>query len=206
MNYRLYVHTNIFVSMTIGIFAIFLGFDTLTLGIHHLNHRILDIYFKNYTIWAEWPAIVIGILGLSIKNWRMGLWFSLVFGLEALSIQTIKVFLNFPRPIEKFGLAIRHIDGEVLKHFQAFPSGHTSAAFFATGMILLSLPENSKKHLFLFIGIFTAFMVAYSRIYLGQHSVEDIISGCVISNAFFYFAGYSYPWFSKKLKSNHQHA
>lgn len=206
MNYRLYVHTNLFVSMTIGIFAIFLGFDTLTLGIHHLNHRILDIYFKNYTIWAEWPAIVIGILGLSIKNWRMGLWFSLVFGLEALSIQAIKVFLNFPRPIEKFGLAIRHIDGEVLKHFQAFPSGHTSAAFFATGMILLSLPENSKKHLFLFIGIFTAFMVAYSRIYLGQHSVEDIISGCVISNAFFYFAGYSYPWFSKKLKSNHQHA
>ena len=191
MNYRLYVYTNIFVSILICIAAIILGFDTITLSIHHLNHRILDSYFKNYTIWAEWPAIVIGILGLSLKNWRMGLWFSLIFGLEALTIQATKVFLNFPRPIEKFGLAIRHIDGEVLKHFQAFPSGHTSAAFFATGMILLAVPQYSKKHLFLSIGIFSAFLIAYSRIYLGQHSVEDIISGCVISNAFFYFAGYS---------------
>ncbi len=146
---RAWNNDNEFDSGYINAASIFLGFDTLTLGIHHLNHRILDIYFKNYTIWAEWPAIVIGVLGLSIKNWRMGLWFSLIFGLEALSIQAIKVFLNFPRPIEKFGLAIRHVDGEVLKHFQAFPSGHTSAAFFATGMILLSLPENSKKHLFL---------------------------------------------------------
>jgi membrane-associated phospholipid phosphatase len=206
MNYRLYVYTNLFVSIIIGFSAIFLGFDTLTIGIHHLNHRILDIFFKNYTIWAEWPVIVIGILLLTLKNWRMSVWFSLVFGIEALTVQGIKVILNLPRPIEKFGAEIRNIDGEVLKHFQAFPSGHTSAAFFATGMILLAIPENSKKHLFLFIGIFSAFMVAYSRIYLGQHSVEDIISGCVISNAFFYFAGYSYPWFNQKLKSNHQHA
>jgi membrane-associated phospholipid phosphatase len=206
MNYRLYVYTNLFVSIIIGFSAIFLGFDTLTIGIHHLNHRILDIFFKNYTIWAEWPVIVIGILLLTVKNWRMSVWFSLIFGIEALTVQGIKVILNLPRPIEKFGAEIRNIDGEVLKHFQAFPSGHTSAAFFATGMILLAIPENSKKHLFLFIGIFSAFMVAYSRIYLGQHSVEDIISGCVISNAFFYFAGYSYPWFNQKLKSNHQHA
>lgn len=206
MNYRLYVFINLLIAVVIGIAAIFAGVDTVTLSIHHLNHPILDSYFKNYTIWAEWPAIVIGILFLTIKNWRVSLWFSLVFGLEALTIQGIKVFLNFPRPIEKFGSAIRQIDGEVLKHFQAFPSGHTSAAFFATGLILLSIPENSKKHLFLFIGIFSAFMVAYSRIYLGQHSIEDIISGCVISNAFFYFAGYSYPWFNKKLKSKHQHA
>jgi membrane-associated phospholipid phosphatase len=206
MNYRLYVYTNLFVSIIIGFSAIFLGFDTLTIGIHHLNHRILDIFFKNYTIWAEWPVIVIGILLLTLKNWRMSVWFSLVFGIEALTVQGIKVILNLPRPIEKFGAEIRNIDGEVLKHFQAFPSGHTSAAFFATGMILLAIPENSKKHLFLFIGIFSAFMVAYSRIYLGQHSVEDIISGCVISNAFYYFAGYSYPWFNQKLKSNHQHA
>ncbi len=206
MNYRLYVFINLLIVVAIGIVSIVAGVDTITLSIHHLNHPILDSYFKNYTIWAEWPAIVIGILFLTIKNWRVSLWFSLVFGLEALTIQGIKVFLNFPRPIEKFGSAIRQIDGEVLKHFQAFPSGHTSAAFFATGLILLSIPENSKKHLFLFIGIFSAFMVAYSRIYLGQHSIEDIISGCVISNAFFYFAGYSYPWFNKKLKSKHQHA
>lgn len=199
MNYRLYVFINLLIAVVIGIAAIVAGVDTITLSIHHLNHPILDSYFKNYTIWAEWPVIVIGILLLSYKNWKMGLWFSLIFGLEALTVQGLKVLTNMPRPIEKFGPQIRQINGEILKHFQAFPSGHTSAAFFATGLILLAIPENTKKHYFQFILIFSAFMIAYSRIYLGQHSIEDIIAGCIISNAFFYFAGYSFPWFNKKI-------
>lgn len=199
MNYRLYVFTNIFLIFVVAILAAIIGFDTITIGIHQFNNHFLDICFKNYTIWAEWPVIVIGILLLSYKNWKMGLWFSLIFGLEALTVQGLKVLTNMPRPIEKFGPQIRQINGEILKHFQAFPSGHTSAAFFATGLILLAIPENTKKHYFQFILIFSAFMIAYSRIYLGQHSIEDIIAGCIISNAFFYFAGYSFPWFNKKI-------
>ena len=128
----------------------------------------------------------------------MGVWFSLIFGIEAMVVQFLKVATNMPRPIEKFGPVVRNINGEILKHFQAFPSGHTSAAFFATGLILLAIPENTKKHYVKFILIFSAFMIAYSRIYLGQHSIEDIIAGCIIANIFFYFAGYSYHWFQLK--------
>lgn len=199
MNYRLYVFTNLILIGIIAVMSAIWGFDTITMGIHHFDNQFFDISFKNYTIWAEWPVIVLGILLLTYKNWKMGLWFSIIFGLEALCVQAMKVLTNMPRPIEKFGPQIRHINGEILKHFQAFPSGHTSAAFFATGLILLALPQNPQKRLIQFIFIFSAFMIAYSRIYLGQHSIEDIIAGCVISNAFFYFAGNSFPWFEQKL-------
>jgi membrane-associated phospholipid phosphatase len=204
MNFKKYVVINLSIAFIFGICAAFMGFNNFTLKIHNFYSFQLDRYVKNYTIWAEWPVIVLGIFLMIRFNWQKGLWFSFVFGIEALIIQFIKFQLNLPRPIEKFGLSIRHIDGEVLKHFQAFPSGHTSAAFFATGMILLSLPKLELPNLALFISIFSAFLIGYSRIYLGQHSIEDTLAGCVIANIFFYLAGITYPYIEKKVYSkNH---
>jgi len=199
MNFKKYVTINLSIAFIIGICAAVVGFNNFTLKIHNFYSFQLDRYVKNYTIWAEWPVILLGIFLMIQFNWRKGLWFSLFFGIEALIVQFIKFQLNLPRPIEKFGTSIRQIDGEVLKHFQAFPSGHTSAAFFATGMILLSLPKHKFHNLTLFISIFTAFLIGYSRIYLGQHSIEDTIAGCMIANIFFYLAGITYPIIEKKF-------
>jgi hypothetical protein len=205
MNFKKYVVINLSIAIIIGICAWVMGFDNFTLKIHNFYSFQLDRYVKNYTIWAEWPVIVLGIFLMIRFNLRKGLWFSFVFGVEALIVQFIKFQLNLPRPIEKFGTTIRQIDGEVLKHFQAFPSGHTSAAFFATGMILLSLPKLKLQNLALFISVFSAFLIGYSRIYLGQHSIEDTLAGCVIANIFFYLAGITYPYIEKKLNSkNHR--
>jgi len=198
MNFKNYVVINLSIAFIVGIFAALMGFDNFTLKIHNFYSLQLDRYIKNYTIWAEWPVILLGIFLMIRFNWRKGLWFSLVFGIEALIVQLIKFQLNLPRPIEKFGPTIRQIDGEVLKHFQAFPSGHTSAAFFATGMILMSLPKHNLQNLTLFISIFSACLIGYSRIYLGQHSIEDTIAGCAIANIFFYLAGITYPYVYKK--------
>jgi membrane-associated phospholipid phosphatase len=204
MNFKNYVVINLSIAIIIGICAAVMGFDNFTLKIHSFYSLQLDRYIKNYTIWAEWPVIILGIFLMIRFNWQKGLWFSIVFGIEALIVQFIKFQLNFPRPIEKFGTTIRQIDGEVLKHFQGFPSGHTSAAFFATGMILLSLPKHNHQYLTLFISIFSAFLIGYSRIYLGQHSIEDTLAGCIIANIFFYLAGITYPYLEKKVKSkNH---
>lgn len=199
MNFKKYVVINLCIALVIGICAALMGFNNFTLKIHNFYSLQLDRYIKNYTIWAEWPVIVLGIFLMIRINWRKGLWFSLVFGIEAIIVQLFKFQLNLPRPIEKFGPAIRQIDGEVLKHFQAFPSGHTSAAFFATGMIILSLPKHKLRNITLYISIFSAFLIGYSRIYLGQHSIEDTIAGCIIANIFFYLAGITYPIIEQKF-------
>lgn len=199
MNFKKYVVINLSIALIIGICAALMGFNNFTLKIHNFYSFQLDRYVKNYTIWAEWPVIILGTFLLIRSNWRKGFWFSLFFGIEALIVQFIKFQLNLPRPIEKFGSAIRHIDGEVLKHYDAFPSGHTSAAFFATGMIILSLPKHKLQNITLFAIIISAFLIGYSRIYLGQHSIEDTLAGCIIANIFFYLAGITYPYFYKKL-------
>ena len=142
MNFKKYVVINLCIALVIGICAALMGFNNFTLKIHNFYSLQLDRYIKNYTIWAEWPVIVLGIFLMIRINWRKGFWFSLVFGIEAIIVQLFKFQLNLPRPIEKFGTAIRQIDGEVLKHFQAFPSGHTSAAFFATVLSISSLPKH----------------------------------------------------------------
>ncbi len=201
MNFKKYVVINLCIALVIGICAALMGFNNFTLKIHNFYSLQLDRYIKNYTIWAEWPVIVLGIFLMIRINWRKGLWFSLVFGIEAIIVQLFKFQLNLPRPIEKFGTAIRQIDGEVLKHFQAFPSGHTSAAFFATGMIILSLPKHKLRNITLYISIFSAFLIGYSRIYLGQHSIEDTIAGCIIANIFFYLAGITYPLIEERFNS-----
>jgi membrane-associated phospholipid phosphatase len=204
MNFKKYVAINIGIALAITICTFFIGFNNITLKIHNLYSLQLDKYVKNYTIWAEWPVIILGIFLMLRIDFPKGLWFSIVFGIESLIVQFIKFQLNFPRPIEKFGNTIRQIDGEVLKHFQGFPSGHTSAAFFATGMIILSLPKHKLQNLTLFLSIFSAFSIGYSRIYLGQHSIEDTLAGCIIANIFFYIAGITYPYIKKKLNSkNH---
>ena len=184
MNFKKYVVINLSIAFILGICAALMGFNNFTLKIHNFYSFQLDRYFKNYTIWAEWPVIVLGIFLMIRFNWRKSLWFSFVFGIEAL-----------------ISSSIRPIDGEVLKHFQAFPSGHTSAAFFATGMIILSLPKHKRENLTLFISIFSAFLIGYSRIYLGQHSIEDTLAGCIIANIFFYLAGITYPSIEKKFNS-----
>lgn len=201
MNFKKYVVINLGIALIISICAALMGFNTFTLKIHNFYFLQLDKYIKNYTIWAEWPVILLGFFLMIRLSWRKGLWFSLVFGIEALIVQFIKFQLNFPRPVEKFGTTIRQIDGEILKHFQAFPSGHTSAAFFATGMIILSLPKHKLQNITLFISIFSAFLIGYSRIYLGQHSIEDTIAGCIIANIFFYLAGITYPFIGNKFIS-----
>ena len=201
MNFKKYVVINLCIALVIGVCAALMGFNNFTLKIHNFYSLQLDRYIKNYTIWAEWPVIVLGIFLMIRINWRKGLWFSLVFGIEAIIVQLFKFQLNLPRPIEKFGPAIRQIDGEVLKHFQAFPSGHTSAAFFATGMIILSLPKHKLRNITLYISIFSAFLIGYSRIYLGQHSIEDTIAGCIIANIFFYLAGITYPLIEERFNS-----
>lgn len=197
MKFQFYVKFNLIIATLIALCAIFFGLDNLTLKIHSLNSPGWDTFYKNYTIWAEWPVIVIGMFLIIKHNWRTGIWFGLIFALQGLTVNLLKTWINRPRPIEKFGHLIRHIPGETLSHFKGFPSGHTAAAFYATALIILSLPEKFTKNWIVSILICSAFLIGYSRIYLGQHSLEDTIAGCVIANAFIYLAGSTQNWFLK---------
>ena len=83
-----------------------------------------------------------------------------------------------PRPMTLIGEAhyAYFIDGFTHVGNASFPSGHTATAFGTA--LLLSVFTKNKKYSLLYL--FAALLVAYSRIYLGQHFLQDVLAGALI--------------------------
>jgi membrane-associated phospholipid phosphatase len=76
----------------------------------------------------------------------------------------------------------------------SFPSGHTSTAF--TLALLLALIIN-KKWAAIFFPL-VAFFVGYSRVYLAQHFVTDVLAGMIVGIISSYLSILVYLYFKKK--------
>ena len=194
---HLLIYTLIFTVLFL--FGLFIGFDSVTLAILEIHNSQLDSLLLYVTKWAEWPVIV---LALSLAFWQLGkrgwMWV-IAFATEGLIIQAAKYLINWPRPAIKFPQEVRQIPGITLSQWKAFPSGHTAAAFFATAVIL-SIWHNKSPEFIKVPLILMAFGVGYSRIYLGQHSFEDVLAGAT-AGLWLFWAFYQLFYYKKWLKS-----
>ena len=78
----------------------------------------------------------------------------------------------------------------------SFPSGHTASSFAAFGVFYF-LNLKYKWPVF-----FTAFMIAFSRIYLGVHYFTDIMAGVILGMGVAYTVCSYYKKNSDKINSN----
>jgi membrane-associated phospholipid phosphatase len=89
------------------------------------------------------------------------------------------IFPGFDRPIlffKKLGVAIYEIQGvDYYSHF-SFPSGHSTTAFALFVGLSLFIRNIPLKLIFLLLACITAF----SRVYLSQHFLEDILAGSAL--------------------------
>jgi membrane-associated phospholipid phosphatase len=85
------------------------------------------------------------------------------------------VFPDELRPITYLseGFPVHLIEGVKMKRLHSFPSGHTSTAF-TMALILVYIVNN---RIWAFIFPLIAFIAGYSRVYLGQHFVTDVLAG-----------------------------
>jgi membrane-associated phospholipid phosphatase len=100
------------------------------------------------------------------------------FLVSALLAQVLKNVFSMPRPKEFFtpGQYAYFIHGVTNSGFSSFPSGHTTSIF-ALATLLALFEKNKKGN----IGyLFGAVAVGYSRIYLGQHFLGDVLMGAFI--------------------------
>lgn len=139
----------------------------------------LDVFFKYVTKLGEGVPVYLGV-ALLIFNWRNGLLVLLGQGLTSLVTQALKYAFAHPRPATYFkemGIDLpATVDGVKLHtSFNSFPSGHTSAAFALFTCLALMTPRRLAP-----LWMTAAWAVAYSRIYLSQHFLEDILSGSLI--------------------------
>jgi membrane-associated phospholipid phosphatase len=143
-------------------------------------HRTpLDIFFINFTYLGDGLFVLaVFLLLMYLKRYAQGFQLLTAFLLSALLAQILKSIFSMPRPKQFFnpGVYDYFISGVTHTGFSSFPSGHSTSVF--TLATLLALFEKNKKwNVAYLVG---AVAVGYSRIYLGQHFLNDVLFGSFI--------------------------
>ena len=97
------------------------------------------------------------------------------YALSAIITRGAKVIIQRDRPFITYPDIIKRADGGSY----SFPSGHTSAAFYAATSLSILFP----KWYVIGPSFFWASAVGYSRMYQGVHYPTDILAGAVVGAA-----------------------
>jgi membrane-associated phospholipid phosphatase len=147
--------------------------------LNQFHHQALDIFFTQYTFSGD-GVVSISIVLLLIIAERHTLSLQILTGYisSGLIVQLIKKVVIAPRPAADAALSDYSYFFEGLTHsgLNSFPSGHTTSAF-----VLATLLALHSKNKITGIGYFLlAALCGYSRIYLGQHFLQDVVAGAYL--------------------------
>ena len=112
-------------------------------------------------------------------------------------IQTIKIYLHNDG-LQFFFEDRQYLFNSVSQKGLFFMSGHTAIAFCLATILAMHF-NNMKKTAYLF---FSAFIVAYSRIYLSHHTIADLLAGAfagIFSTTFGIYFSLNFSKFKKRL-------
>ncbi|MBK7668977.1 MAG: phosphatase PAP2 family protein [Sphingobacteriaceae bacterium] len=177
-----------------------------------LNHQMLNYWVGNpvvNTFYKYFTHVGDGIFAVSLGvvvmffNFKRGQYVVLAYMFAGLTSSCIKWFFNYVRPHHYFGYYHKHytlnlVDGVEMLGERSFPSGHSTAAFVVFSALAFSTESKLAKVIFFII----ALNAAFSRMYLSQHWLVDIVTGSLIGITYaiiLYFAFYKSDRFHIKL-------
>ena len=139
----------------------------------------LNTFFINYTNVGDGLfALFISVILFFYKRKKQALALLLSFLISGLLVQIIKNLVTSPRPRLFFtsGQYTQFIDGVTLSNNSSFPSGHTASAFAVATVLVLTM-QNKTWQLPI---LFAATLAGYSRMYLAQHFLTDVMMGAFL--------------------------
>lgn len=161
----------------------------LFLNGYHTSY--FDIFFRYLTNLGDGICLPFFLLLMIWYRFRDGLYLVIVFLLSGFVVQFLKrfIFSDIARPAKFFGESahIHFIHGVEQWCCNSFPSGHSATAF---GFYLCFAIVSKRKWLKA-VMLILACLVAYSRVYLSQHFLIDIVAGSFIGVI---VATACYPW------------
>lgn len=162
------------------------GQEILWVNGHH--HPLLDQFFMYVTLLGNGGIFVPVIIYLFVAKDYRKVWVGVVAWLgHGLICFVLKkfIFYGFKRPAAVLENDLLHfIDGVSVHHHFSFPSGHTATIFCFAVFVSLVF----KNRWISMILMVTALLVAYSRMYLLQHFLEDIIGGAFVGASISFLA------------------
>jgi membrane-associated phospholipid phosphatase len=164
------------------IFLIVCGKSVAFLSLNAYHPFWLNVFFINYTFIGDgiFALCLIGVMYFYFKKKNLSIALIYSFLISGLTVQVIKNSINAPRPKLFFesGQYLFFLDGITRTGNSSFPSGHTATAF-AIATVLVIMMKNKKWQLPI---LFAAILVGYSRIYLAQHFLLDVVIGAFIGS------------------------
>ena len=143
---------------------------------------LLNVFFINYTFMGDgiFALCLIAAIFFYYKRKQQGLALLYSFLISGLIVQVIKNLVDSPRPKLFFeaGQYLHFIDGVSLANNSSFPSGHTATAFAIATVMALMMKDKTWQLLILIAAV----LVGYSRIYLAQHFLLDVIIGALVGS------------------------
>ena len=143
------------------------------------HSTFLDWFFIFFTYVGDgFFCVAVGLLLFLFKKRYLSLMVISSYLLSGLLAQVLKYFILEARPavfLEKIKYDY-FITDVTLHNYHSFPSGHTASAFALAAVLSFSV-KNKNYSLLFFAG---AILVGYSRIYLGQHFLDDVLAGAVV--------------------------
>lgn len=140
----------------------------------------LDIFFKYITNLGDgFVSILAAVILLAIRKKKKAMTVALAYIYSGLFIQIAKRIFHMPRPKYYFEQTLfqytHFVEGVSMHNHNSFPSGHTASAFALATVLVLVFKKNKISSYCLFF----AFLIGYSRIYLAQHFLIDVIFGAI---------------------------
>jgi membrane-associated phospholipid phosphatase len=155
-----------------------------TMGSHAFTFRVnaqhtpyLDAFFRFATWLGDGVTIGLVILLLLFIRYRFALVLGLAILLNTVVTQWLKHSFDHDRPARVLSEhALPFVEGVKLYYHHGFPSGHTSAAFCLYATLAFFAIRKQTGLMYFFV----ALLVGFSRIYLLQHFLEDVLFGATI--------------------------
>jgi len=154
--------------------------------INQKYNNFADVFFQVATFLAGGIAIPLLILPTLFVKYRYTISSIATILLSTLIVFVAKRSFNMPRPLKYFNtiyegsFQLRLIEGLNIHGSYSFPSGHTATAFAV--FTFFALITNKKYKLLKIFYIFMAIIIGYSRMYLSQHFLQDVVLGSLIGS------------------------
>lgn len=194
------VFFSLIIVFIVGVFVAIYGKDRSFLAINGWNSSKADYFFNYVTYGGDgliWIPLFVYVL-LYKRNFFIAVVSALIICTVITHVFKRVIFVDEPRPLRllhDLARAVPMMEGRDA-YVNSFPSGHTSTAF--TLALLLAFIVRRKFAIYVFPLL--AFMVGYSRVYLAQHFLTDVLAGMVVGIISAWLSLWIYDRFRKRKK------